>query len=205
MGSSREEIAKAAGIPIENLHPLEPGLHIEIIDTSNMQVWQTMANVTYDDYAALQVEAPYRKVGIGGLAAYCSFFRRSPNADSDGAMESMDYGEHHFSRCASPVGAPSFPAGPDGPRLMSINKHHSIVYTAGRDLHYLESPDGDAYVHVVGTGQARDALKIPEGWMFRVARIEKETIIHLPCPTSVLFFDTDAGLESYQGPVSPPR
>jgi hypothetical protein len=201
VGSSAEQLARATGIPIENFHPIEPGLHMEIIDTKTMQVWQTMANVTLEDDRTLTLEDPYRKAGIGALAGYCSYFRRSPDAEVSGPMQTMELGGHRWSHCAIPGGPPSFPAGPDGPRLMAVNKHHSIVYAAGTDLRYLESPTGEIYVHVIDGHQGTKDLLIPEKWFFGTIRLERETTVELPCPTSVFFFTATQGTESYQGPI----
>lgn len=204
MTKSREEIAAATGLPIDNFHPAEPGLHMEILDTRSMQVWQVMNNVTRDEYKAVEVDDVYRKVGVGALAAHSSFFRRSPGAESDGPMRTLELGGHRWSLCAIP-GVPSMPAEPDGPRLVSVDKHHSLVYAEGTELRYLESPEGETYLHVVGTGKNTDSLQIPSGWAFGTLRLAEQTIIDLPCPTSAFFFQTAEGLESDQGPVARPQ
>ena len=110
MGSTRQELADAAGIPAENFHPIEPGLHMEIMDTGTRMVWQAMANASREDYEALVVEAPYRKTGVGALAGYCSYFRKSPNAEQDGPMETLELGGYLWSRCAQTVFGPLGPA-----------------------------------------------------------------------------------------------
>ncbi len=203
MSRTAQELADVLGLPVENFHPTEPGLHMEILDTQTMQVWQVMANVKQEEYDALVVEDRYRKVGVGSLSAYCSFFRRSPDAERDGPMNTLEQGGYRWSNCAQPKGAPAFPAGPDGPRLMKVSKYHSIVYAAGSELTYLESPEGETYVHVIG-GDGTEELRIPEGWRFAKVPIEKETIVELPCPTSVFFFASPEGMKSYQGPVPRP-
>lgn len=203
MGSTRQELADAAGIPIENFHPIEPGLHMEIMDTGTRMVWQAMDSVSQEDYEALVVEAPYRKTGIGALSGYCSYFRKSPNADQEGPMETLELGGYSWSRCAQPAGTPRFPAGPEGPTLIEVNKHHTIVYAAGSELFCLESAEGETYVQVVG-GAAVEELSIPDGWSRFSVKLEKETSVELPCPTSALFFSAQPELLSFQGPVPCP-
>jgi len=200
-GRSALEIAREVGLPVENFHPAGNGLHMEIMDTRSRQVWQTMSDVTQTEYQALAVEAPFVKIGIGALAGHLSYFRRSPGAAVDGAMDRMEYAGHTWSQCAKPDGAPRFPFGPDGPRQISVLKHHSIVFAAGSEVGYLRSPDGDYYVHVIASGAWIEDLKLPSGWKHERVAIEKELTLHLPCPTTAFFF---ANFESYQGPVPAP-
>ena len=204
MGSTRQELADAAGLPAENFHPVEPGLHMEIMDAGTRMVWQAMANVSQEDYETLVVEAPYQKTGVGVLAGYCSYFRKSPNADHDGPMETLELGGYSWSRCAQPAYAPRFPAGPDGPTQIEVNKHHTIVYAAGSELFCLESPESETSVQVVGTAAAAEALTIPDGWSRSSVKLEEETSVELPCPTSALFFSAQPELLSFQGPVPRP-
>ena len=205
MGRSIEEIAQETGVPIENFHPPTGGLHLEIIDTSSMQVWQTMADVTLEQYKALKVEPPYREVGIGNgqarLSAHTSYFTRSPDAEQDGPMEKFEYGGLVWSNCARPADGPEHPAGPDGPVQMRVQKHHHIVYAAGSDISYLHTPDDEWFVQVIEglTGEAPAVSA--EGWELRTVRTEKELIFHLPCPSTVFFF---RNFDSWQGPVSAP-
>jgi hypothetical protein len=178
---------------------------MEIIDATTMQVWQTMENVRQADYDALVVEAPFQKVGAAPLAAWSSYFLCSPGDESIQPMRTFDLGGHRWSLCARPLGAPTLPAGPDGPRLMLVEKHHSIVLAAGADVPILVSPEGQIYAHVVGTGQSLDELAIPPGWVLDTLHLEKQATFDLPCPTSAYFFQTPAGMESFQGPVARPE
>lgn len=204
MARSVKEIAAAIGVPAENMHPVDKGLHMEIIDVNTMRVWQTMDNVTVAQYEALTLEDPYSKAGIGPLAGYTSFFRQSPDAQEVGPMETIVVDGHRFSHCANPIGDAQLPAGPDGPRHMKINKHHSIVYEAGTELPCLTLATGETFVHVVGGEHKTEELHTPDGWSFDTVRLKEETVVELPCPTNVLFFATPQGLQSYQGPVPRP-
>jgi len=206
MARSVEEIAQETGVPIENFHPATGGLHMEIIDTSTSQVWQTMDDITTADAEALSVEPPYREVGIGNgkarLSGHTSFFTRSPDADRNGPMETLEVAGHRWSNCARPIGAPAHPAGRDGPVQMSVQKHHTIVYEAGRELQYLRTPDDENFVQVIEGGPDKAPLVVPEGWKLSVHRVRKELIVALPCPTSVFFF---RNFDSFQGPVPEPN
>jgi len=201
MGRRIEEIALEAGLTVENFHPLGKGLHMEIMDTQTMDVWQTMADVTREDYAKLDPGERYRKVGIGSLAGDCSYFRRSPDAGSDGAMDEMQHAGHVWKRCARPAGAPSLPVGQGGPHQLSVIKYHSIVYAENSEVGYLQSSDGEYYVKVIDGGLDSAELVLPEGWEHFTLQAEKELMLHLPCPATVFFF---ANLHSYQGPVPEP-
>jgi len=200
-GRTALEIAREVGLPVENFHPVGNGLHMEIMDGRTRQVWQVMDDVTQAAYDALEVEAPFVKIGVGSVAGHLSYFRRSPGAESDGPMARMEHAGFTWSQCAQPEGAPSFPFGPDGARQISVLKHHSIVFAAGSEVGYLRSPDAEYYVHVVDTGLPIEDLNLPAGWKHERVVSPSELTLHLPCPTTALFF---ANFESYQGPVPAP-
>ena len=132
------------GAPEVNFHSLEPGMHMEIIDTQTMQVWQTMANVSLEEYNSLDLDDRYRRAGFGALTGWCSWFRSSPDAKEPGPMQTMEFGGHLWSYCAKPMDGPTYPAGDDGPRRLSINKHHCILYRAGTTPHVYSCWPGNA-------------------------------------------------------------
>lgn len=172
--------------------------HMEIMDTREVKVWQAMSAVTREEYQALAIEPPYLKLGVGLAAMDSAYFRRSPGAAADGPMEARELFGYSWRYCARPQGAPELVAGPEGPRKLRVDKHHVLLYRAGRELSYLVLPDGTEHVHVI-SGEA--PLVLPEGWELRSEHLDHELKIELPAPATVFFFPNG---DSYQGPVGQP-
>jgi hypothetical protein len=182
-------------IPKKNIQTDLDQPHMEILDTSTARVWQVMSGVTRAEYDALEVVLPYVKVGVAPGNMDGGYFTRSPRQDVDGPMEVRDLFGHTWVYCASPLGAPELVAGEKGPRKITVDKHHVVIYRAGRELNYLTLPDGSEYVHVI---PGNEPLVLPEGWQLRSEQVEQERSIELPAPATVFFFPNG---DSYQGPV----
>jgi hypothetical protein len=180
-------------IPSENSIVEPRSLHMEILDTSTREVWQTLQPVKREDYDALELERRFIKVGIGRGAMDESWFRRSPGAKADGAMKTLEIGGHTWSFCARPEPATS--EGSD-PRRLSVDKHHTLVFHPGRVLPVIRLPDGSEYVHTIDAGRP---LELPDGFTRREIELGEKRIVDLPAPTIVFFF---ANGDSFQGPAS---
>ena len=92
----------------------------------------------------------------------------------------LDVGGHLFIHCANPPrGGPETPFG-DDPRLLRVDKHHSLIFEAGREVDVVRLPDGRNFVQVIaaspggggllqkadaGTGTAE--IPLSEGWSLR--------------------------------------
>lgn len=186
-------------IPESNFHTGAPDdLHMEIMDTRVRQVWQVLEPVARDEFQRLVLSPPFVKIGVGRGAMDGSYFRRSPGAETDGPMETMEYAGYLFSLCARPVGEPELPAGPEGPRRLLVDKHHTVIYRAGSPVRSIEVPDTSRYVQVIEGGSEKTPLALPDGWTLHEEKAEEERIYHLPAPCTVFFF---ANGDSYQGPV----
>jgi hypothetical protein len=168
--------------------------HIEMLSSQDGKCWQVMTGVTHAEYEALPIEPPDIKVGIGNAAMDDAYFKRSPGADADGPVEVLERYGHSWSYIARPCGAPTMPAGREGPRQIQVDKHHVVIFRAGRELGYLTLPDGSEYVHVI-RGDA--PLLLPDGWTLRSERLDEDLTIELPAPATVFFFPNG---DSYQGP-----
>ncbi len=143
-------------IPENEIVEARTGLHMEILEPSTRKVWQTLQPVTRANYEALDPGPAFIKVGIASGAMDASYFRRSPGADEDGPMQTLELGGHTWSYCARPSGdPPTLPGGEKGPRQLSVDKHHTLVFWAGRSLPLIRLPDGTEYVHTI---QGREAL-----------------------------------------------
>ena len=185
-------------IPPENfmISPGQP--HMEIIDTRSQQVWQSLAPVSREDYDAMEIEPHLRRVGhgIGTMDQHC--FRRSPDAAEDGPMELAEFGGRRFGNCARPDSPPTQPEGTGGPTRLSVQKHHTLIYHAGRSVDVITLPDGSEYIHVIDGGEQKAPLALPEGWTLRSMEITEELIVELPAPTTAWFFPNR---DSFQGPL----
>jgi hypothetical protein len=169
----------------------------EILDRSTGQVWQSCEPTTRQWFDALKVDAPLLKLACGSGSMDRMWFRRSPGAEEDGPPLTREIGGCIFFYCARPVGAPE--EGP--PRLMVVDKHHSLGYDSGRDVEFLTSPGGSHYVRVVDGVPDGAAPELPLGWSLLRRRLEEDWEVDLPTPTETFWFE---GMVSYQGPVELP-
>jgi hypothetical protein len=139
------------------------------------------------------------------------YFRRSPGAEADGPVAERDVEGHLFIHCANPPkGGPESPVG-DDPRLLRVDKHHSLIFEAGAEVDVIRLPDRRDFVQVIAATPRGGGLlqpeaappsglgfRLPEGWTLRTEKLTVRTTIHLPHPTQAWFFENGA---SFQGPV----
>ena len=185
--------------------------HAEVLDLEKNTVWQSRRPMGKDSWAALELPAGCLKVGIGIGTMDGHYFRRSPGADDDGPVAEREFGGHPFIHCANPPPhGPEFPVG-DDPKLMRVDKYHSLIFEAGTEVDVLLLPDGQEFVQVIAasptgggllqpeslTGEGHE-LPLPEGWVLRTEKIDARATIHLPHPTQAWFFANGA---SFQGPI----
>ncbi|MBW2498272.1 MAG: hypothetical protein JRF61_13430 [Deltaproteobacteria bacterium] len=188
--------------------------HAELLDTRTGAVWQSLLPIDRDAYDALELPRRIVKVGLGTGVMDAHYFRRSPGAVEDGPVSEREIAGHLFIHCAdAPEDGPETPAG-DNPTLLRVDKHHSLVFEAGREVDVIRPPDGRDYVQVIEASPQGGSLlqsssiqhgksgsmrpDLPRGWKLRTERFGSRTTIHLPHPTQAWFFPNGA---SYQGPV----
>jgi hypothetical protein len=186
-------------------------LHAELLDLETRTVWQSHRPISREAYFALELPAKLIRVGIGAGVMDEHYFRRSPGAVADGPVAEREIAGHLFIHCANPPkDGPETPMGED-PKLMRVDKYHSLVFAAGREVLVIRDGDGRDFVHLIagspgGGGllqTAEDAsggaeIPLPEGWSLRTETLAMRTTIHLPNPTEAYFFANGA---SFQGPV----
>jgi hypothetical protein len=176
-------------------------LHGEILDSSTSNVWQSLEPITREDYQALTLEPGWLPVGIGRAAMDEHWFTRSPGMDEDGGMQLLEIGGRQFGLCARPASTPSQPAGPDGPRLLLVDKHHVIRFLSERQVPVLRDPDGNRFVHVIEGGEGKAPLALPGGWKLEWVNLDEDWVLQLPTPATVFFFPNG---DSFQGPIETP-
>jgi len=186
-------------------------LHGELLDLETGYVWQTHRPIDRTAYHALDLPKTLIKVGVGVGVMDEHYFRRSPGAEIDGPVATREIAGHLFIHCANPPkGGPETPLGPD-PKLLRVEKHHSLIFHAGREVSVIRDESGRDFVQVIpssreGDGILQDGapekgaaeLPLPDGWSVRTEKLDTQTTIHLPNPTEAWFFASGA---SYQGPV----
>lgn len=185
--------------------------HAELLDLETGAVWQSQRPISPEAYEALTLPPNLHKVGIGTGVMDAHYFRRSPGAEVDGPVAERDVEGHLFIHCANPpAGGPESPVG-DDPKLLRVDKHHSLIFEAGAEVDLVRLPDGRDFVQVIaarpeggGLLQSKAAppsgpeLRLPDGWTLRTEKLAERTTIHLPHPTLAWFFANGA---SFQGPV----
>ena len=143
----------------------------------------------------MTLEAPLVKAGYGSGNMDRMWFRRSPGASLDGPLRKRTIADREFFHCAN---APS-EMGQGNPRFMRVEKHHTVVYDAGREVQILTTDEGMDLVLVVDGVTGAPTPKLPDGWSLRKILLDAEWIVDLPAPADTWWFE---GMVSYQGPVS---
>jgi len=168
--------------------------HMEII--SGRRVWLAQAPCTVEIFDRLQVPEGFLKSGVGNAVADVAYFGRSPDADVDGPLETIEVGGIRFAYVARP-GRPE--TGHEGVLVLPVHKHHRVLYRAGRVLEVMDAGDGADYVPLAASARP-DAppRRLPAGWSIREITLARDLVVDLPCPTRVTFFPSG---DSFQGPV----
>lgn len=179
-------------------------VHGEILHQESRSVWLAQEATTPAAFDALELPDGFLKTGIGESVADVAYFRRSPGAASDGPLETFDVGGMRFARVAVPgVPEPGF----RGVLVMPVEKHHRVLYAAGRTLEIMDCGDGRDYVPLManaampGMPPRTDPRPrvLPPGWKVRSVILAADLVVELPCPTRITLFSRTG--ESFQGPV----
>jgi hypothetical protein len=166
----------------------------EIIDLTTREVWQDRNPTPRAWWNELSLEAPLLKAGYGAGNMDRMWFRRSPDAEVDGPVREREIAGRQFFCCARAPGD----MGQGNPRRLMVDKHHTLLYQAGREVQILTTAEGKDFVLVVDGVPDAPAPALPEGWRVRGIKLEEDWIVELPAPTETYWFE---GMISYQGPV----
>lgn len=210
--SSKVSEHALAGIPAQNIIFDNHLPHAEIMDLEKGMAWISVKPISHDDYDALELPEGMRKVGIGRGAFDVQYFRRPPNAASDGPLEQREIDGRLFVQNANkPLQRPQS-LGEHGPLMIQAIKYQTLIYFAGKEVDVIQQQDGRDFIAVIASAPEGGSLfqtdqvpadseqiKLPEGWTRRTEVIKEELVVHLPYPTEALFFPNGA---SYQGPVN---
>jgi len=176
--------------------PREP--HAELLDPTTHDVWLAPEPMGAAELAALAVDPPLVKAGVGSGAMDRAGFLRSPGEAVDGRLRERTIGGRRWQL----VARPELAGGPrrEGPaRILLVHKHHVLEYDAGREIELLVLPDGARFVQTTVPVGERASRRLPDGWRVERLRLRRTWTVPLPCPTTTIWF---AGHESFQGPLS---
>ena len=106
--------------------------HAEVLDVATRTIWQSVDPVSREELAALKLPDGFIPVGVGVMDSH--YFRQSPGASEPGPVNDMIIEGGRFIHCANPpANGPETPI-EGGPVRLWVDKHHSLVFEAGRDL-----------------------------------------------------------------------
>ena len=173
--------------------------HGELLDAATGTVWQCHLPIDYEDYDALELPNNLVKIGIGCGVMDAHYFRRSPGATEDGPVGEQVIAGRRWIHCANaPQDGPEKPFN-DGPLKLMVDKHHSLLFAAGRTITILRSDQGEQFVQVIAARGGEALPPLPEGWSAQGYPTQGETLVDLPSPTVAWFFKDGS---SFQGPIN---
>ncbi len=173
----------------------------EIMELATLKIWLCQQAVTPEEYEALQVPTGFIKSGLGKAEHDAAFFRRAPGATENGQLATMVVDGRTFAQVAIPG---EMEPGFSEVLVLAVDKHHSVMFAAGRTIEILDCGDGMAYVpqvsDVVGLpGMTRQNERVlPDGWSINKVTLKHDLFLEIPNPARVSFFFSG---HSFQGPV----
>jgi len=170
------------------------GLRMEIVD-SNGHVWLCNSVVTKDQARGLSLPADTALTLLGGAIADIAYFSRSPGATVDGPLQAQEIDGLRFSFVAQPVGAPRDVA---GARILSVDKHHTMLWTAGRTIEVLDFGDGTFAAPAWSSPRGERSDPLEPGWTRRTVELASDLVAVIPSPADVVIFDDGCG---FHGPL----
>ena len=204
------------------------GLRMEFIDAQG-QVWLCHKPVSEQRARSLSLPEGASFALFGGLVADAAYFSRSPLTNADGPLETMEVDGLRFAFVARPLAneriagasgerpereAPDTAelkrpadkdrrrsARPPGATVMSIDKHHTMLYASGRSIEVLDFGDcmfASPAWHAPNDVADRDELDLPTGWTLRTAELTSDLIAVIPNPAKVVMLGDGSG---FHGPL----
>lgn len=213
---SEQQLGNSVSLPAEmgdislqsNWHNLGGHACGEIMQLATRNTWLSHEPLTTEQYEHLKLPEGFVKSGYGTGAMDLAYFRRSPDAPSDGPIQSMQIEGHLFMYVARPEKIEKTPNGGhyQGLKIIQVNKHHNLLFKAGRTVEVISCPDAMDYISVIASGsigftesQQDTKRHLPKNWTSREITLETDLLVELPCPTRALFFNNG---ESFQGPIN---
>ena len=173
----------------------------ELMNTADFGIWLSVEPISREEYVALVVPGGFRKSGVGRSAHDAAFFSRSPGATTNGPVETMAVGNHHFSLVARPGRRES---GFDQVMVLPVTKHHRVYFAGGRTLEAIDLGDGTFLLPQATGASLGDAPEpevgrtLPEGWATRTFELADDLVVDIPTPARVAIFSNG---DIFHGPL----
>ena len=177
---------------------LGPGLRFELMEVATGRVFLSQEPATAAEVASFETPEGFRHALVGEAVADMAFFARSPGADDDGPVETIELGGRRFAFVAQPVEIATLAS---GAIEMTIDKHHVTLYRAGRTLDLLDFGDGTVATPAWGSTDPPVELTdqmLDEAWTLRRIRLGDDLLTTIPNPARVIVLDHAFG---FHGPV----
>lgn len=170
------------------------GLRLEIMEAATADVWLCQTPVDQGRVADLALPHGYTIVGVAGVVADLAYFDRSPDADGDGPLEVREVDGLRFARVARPVDREALGS---QAMLLTVRKHHTMLYAAGRTIAVLDL--GDERVLTPAWAGPSDAVpELPNGWSLEHVTLTDDLVARIPDPATVAALADGSG---FHGPV----
>ena len=174
------------------------GVRFELMETATRRVFLCHDPVGTAEVASFEAPDGFAHVLAGEAVADAAFFARSPGAAHDGPVDTLELGGRRFAFIAQPVG---FDELASGAAEMTIDKHHAMLYRAGRTLDLLDFGDGTVATPAWGSTDPAVELTdrmLDDGWALRRIRLGDDLLTTIPNPARVIVLDHAFG---FHGPV----
>ena len=186
-----------AEVPEVNRVPYLRAKMMEVMDHATGEVWMSLDEVTPAQAKALEIGSRMVKYGPAVSSMDLAWFDRSPGAGADGPLAEREIGGLRFRLVAKPGKFTPLPGG-SGVEAM-VDKHHCVVFAAGRDLEFLINPEGSAFVEQVDALADSKPIELPPGFSLRRLTLTKPWVLRAPRPAKAYFFFPS--YRSFQGPI----
>lgn len=170
-----------------------PGLRMEIMDSQG-RVWLCHEPVTRERALGLSLPDGASRSLLGEAIADVAYFGRSPDANVDGPLDTMEVDGLCFAFVARLDGQRRI----EGANVFTADKHHTLLYAAGRTVEVLDFGDG-TFAPPAWSGPDRDRSNpVTAGWERRNVELTNDLIARIPSPADVVVFDDGCG---FHGPL----
>ncbi len=174
------------------------GLRFELMETATRRVFLCQTEATAAEVESFEPPDGFGHALVGAARADMAFFARSPGANHDGPVETLELNGRRFSYVARPIGVDALASGAVD---MTIDKHHAMLYRAGRTIDLLDFGDGTVATPAWGSSDPSAVLTdgtLDASWTLRRVRLTDDLLATIPNPARVIVLDRTFG---FHGPI----
>lgn len=171
---------------------LGTGPRVEIMERSTRNVWLAQSELS----AAPTLPDGFSHALVGGVVADAAYFSRSPEATGDGPLQTMAIDGVRFSFVARPNGHLPVAA---GTAVITVDKHHTMLYLAGRMIEILDFGDGTIATPAWSSPLPHPPERnLPPEWSIRSVELRDDLVAVIPNPATVALLNDGSG---FHGPL----